>query len=272
MPSGIVSGNIDSPFSVMLHNMGRALQKTTIMPINSFEELDPPIINHLKTRFSNVLNIGPFNVTSPPPSSNNLDDHNCIPWLDNQTKTSVAYLAFGTVATPPPNELNAIAEALEERKTPFLWSLGEKFKSHLPEGFLERTRGFGKIVPWTPQVKVLGHDSIGVFINHGGWNSVLESITAGVPIICRPFFGDHQLNSWMVEKVWRVGVRVDGGVFTKKGTMDALELVLSHHGTGTTLKSQVEVYKELVQRAVGPQGSSTQSFNTLSKVISGENL
>ncbi|XP_019197912.1 PREDICTED: kaempferol 3-O-beta-D-galactosyltransferase-like [Ipomoea nil] len=271
MPSGIVTGNIDSPFAVMLHNMGRALQKTTIMPINSFEELDPPIINHLKTTFSNVLNIGPFNLTSPPPSSDNLDRHNCISWLDSQPPNSVAYLAFGTVATPPPNELNAIAEALEESKTPFLWSLGEKFTSHLPEGFLERTKGFGKIVPWTPQVKVLGHGSIGVFINHGGWNSVLESITAGVPIICRPFFGDHHLNCWMVERVWGIGVRVDGGGFTKNGTMDTLELVLSCD-TGKALKRQVEVYKELVQRAVGPKGSSTQSFNTLLlKVISGEN-
>nr|GMC94671.1 kaempferol 3-O-beta-D-galactosyltransferase-like [Ipomoea batatas] len=270
MPSGIVSGNIDSPFAVMLHNMGRALQKTTIIPINSFEELDPPIINHLKTRFSNVLNIGPFNLTSPPPSSDNLDRHNCLPWLDSQPPNSVAYLAFGTVATPPPNELNAMAEALEQSKTPFLWSLGDKFITHLPEGFLERTKRFGKIVPWTPQVKVLGHGSIGVFINHGGWNSILESITAGVPIICRPFFGDHHLNSWMVERVWGIGVRVDnGGGFTKNGTMDALELVLSSD-TGKALKRQVEVYKELVQRAIGPNGSSTQSINTLLNVITGE--
>ncbi|KAK3013271.1 hypothetical protein RJ639_009592 [Escallonia herrerae] len=103
---------------------------------------------------------------------------------------SMAYIGFGNVATPPPNELVALAG-----DTPFLWSLKESFMVHLPQGFLE----------------MIAHGSIGVLINHCGFNSVLESIAAGVPVVGRPFFGDHQLDSWMVKNEWKIGVRIRGG-------------------------------------------------------------
>lgn len=266
--SGVVAGNLDSPFAVMLLNMGRALPRATAVAINSFHDLDPAIVNILKTKLPNFLNVGPFNVTSPPPPLSEKTDEDCVPWLDGQPEKSVAYIAFGTVSVPPPDELAAVAEALEETRTPFLWSLREDLTCNLPKGFLERTKGYGKIVPWAPQVRVLGHGSVGVFVSHGGWNSVLESITAGVPLICRPFFGDHFLNSWMVERVWKIGVKVERGVFTKNGTRSALEKVL-RSDLGKGLKSQAEVYKDFVSKAVGPNGSSTQDIITLTKIVSG---
>ncbi|XP_055823021.1 kaempferol 3-O-beta-D-galactosyltransferase-like [Solanum dulcamara] len=265
LPGGVVSGDLKSPFLMMLHKMGKTIGKGTAIPINSFEELDPSIVQYLKSKFNNFLNVGPFNLTSPPPLANSIDKNDCIEWLDNQEPNSVAYIGFGTVATPPPNELKAMAQALEERKIPFLWSIKENFMSHFPEGFMENTRDYGKIVPWAPQVQVLGHSSIGVFINHSGWNSVLESIASGVPIICRPFFGDHHLNSWMVEKVWKIGVKIEGGVFTKSGTIEALDLVLSKKRE--ELKEQIGMYKELALKAVGPSGSSTRNFNKLVEII-----
>nr|Q9SBQ8.1 RecName: Full=Kaempferol 3-O-beta-D-galactosyltransferase; Short=F3GalTase; Flags: Precursor [Petunia x hybrida]AAD55985.1 UDP-galactose:flavonol 3-O-galactosyltransferase [Petunia x hybrida] len=267
LPSGVVSGDLESPFSVMLHKMGKTIGKATALPVNSFEELDPPIVEDLKSKFNNFLNVGPFNLTTPPPSANITDEYGCIAWLDKQEPGSVAYIGFGTVATPPPNELKAMAEALEESKTPFLWSLKDLFKSFFPEGFLERTSEYGKIVSWAPQVQVLSHGSVGVFINHCGWNSVLESIAAGVPVICRPFFGDHQLNAWMVEKVWKIGVKIEGGVFTKDGTMLALDLVLSKDKRNTELKQQIGMYKELALNAVGPSGSSAENFKKLVDII-----
>ncbi|CAN4106527.1 unnamed protein product [Withania somnifera] len=265
IPSGVVSGDLNSPFAVMLHNMGKTIGGGRAIPINSFEELDSPIVKDLKSKFNNVLNVGPFNLTSPPPSANVVDKNGCIEWLDNQEPNSVAYIGFGTIATPPPNELKAMAEALEERKIPFLWSIKDNFMSHFPQGFLENTSGYGKIVPWAPQVQVLEHTSIGVFINHGGWNSVLESITSGVPIICRPFFGDHHLNSWMVEKVWKIGMKIERGVFTKSGILVALDLVLSKNTK--ELKQQIGMYKHLAHKAVGPSGSSTQNFKKLVEII-----
>ncbi|XP_016505238.2 kaempferol 3-O-beta-D-galactosyltransferase-like [Nicotiana tabacum] len=269
LPSGVIFGDLESSFSQMLHKMGKTITKANALPINSFEELDPPIVENLKSKFKNFLNVGPFNLTSPPPSANIIDKNGCIKWLDNQEPNSVAYIGFGTVATPPPIELKSMAEALEESKTPFLWSIKDDFITHFPKGFLENTSEYGKIVPWAPQVQVLEHSSIGVFINHSGWNSVLESIASGVPIICRPFFGDHHLNSWMVEKVWKIGVKIEGGFFTKSGTMVALDLVLSKNRE--ELKQQIGMYKDLALKAVGPSGSSTENFKKLVEIITSSN-
>ena len=78
----------------------------------------------------------------------------------------MAYVSFGTVVTPPPHEIVAVAEALEASGFPFLWSLKEHLKDLLPRGFLERTSENGKVVAWAPQTEVLGHGSVGVFVTH----------------------------------------------------------------------------------------------------------
>ncbi|XAR66669.1 hypothetical protein NMG60_11012975 [Bertholletia excelsa] len=271
LPEGVVFGDLEAPFVVMLYKMGKALPKATSVLINSFEELDPKLHEDLKAKFKSFLNIGPFNLTSPSPTTfNNKDEHGCLSWLDKQKSASVAYIGFGTVATPAPGELEELAGALEASGTPFLWSLKDSSRVHLPERFLERTNKQGKVVPWAPQVQVLSHASVGVFITHCGWNSVMESIAAGVPMVVRPFFGDQPLNTWMVEKVWRIGVRIEGGVFTKGGVMRALQLVLSQE-QGKELKMQIGRYKELALKAAGPDGSSTRNLNTLLGILSGSN-
>ncbi|KAG4906914.1 hypothetical protein JHK84_055439 [Glycine max] len=84
---------------------------------------------------------------------------------------SVAYVSFGTVVTPPPHEIVAVAKALEVSGFPFLWSLKKHLKDLLPKGFLERTSESGKVVAWAPQTKVLGHGSVGVFVTDCGCNS-----------------------------------------------------------------------------------------------------
>lgn len=271
LPSGILFGNLESPFSTMLHKMARTLTKATVVTLNSFKELDPDVTKDLSSKFNNFLNIGPFNLISKQKPPSKFDEFSCISWLDSQQPRSVAYISFGTVCRPPPHELVALAEALDETKTPFLWSINDDSKMHLPEGFLERrsANGTGKVVPWAPQVQVLEHFAIGVYVMHGGWNSVLESIGAGVPMICRPFFADNLLNSWMVEKVWGIGVRIQGGSFTKHGTRCALEQVLSLDGSSKRLKDRIETLKYLAHKAVGPYGSSDQDFKTLVDVITG---
>lgn len=265
LPGGVIFGNLESPFSVMLHRMGQTLPRAAVLAINSFQELDPDLMKDLSSKFKKILNVGPFNLTSPAASQHS-DEYGCIPWLDKQTPKSVAYIGFGTVAMLPPNEIVELAGALESSGTPFIWSMKDHFKQHLPLGFVERTRETGKIVAWAPQVQVLCHSAVGIVITHGGWNSVLESIAAGVPLICRPFFGDHSINTWMVENVWKIGVRISGGVFTKKETAHALEQVLSQQ-KGKQLKEQITLLKDLAFKAVGPKGSSSQNFEELLKEI-----
>ncbi|GFY91473.1 UDP-glucosyl transferase 78D2 [Actinidia rufa] len=225
-----------------------------------------PSQKDLKSKLKMVLNVGPFDLASPPKSYS--DDSGCIRWLDRHEPASVAYLSFGTILTPPTNELIALAQALEAQKVPFLWSFRDTSKLHLLEAFLQRTSTQGKVVPWTPQLQVLENSSVGVFITHAGWNSVSESIAGGVPMICRPFFADQMLNSRLVVDIWQIGASVEGGTFTKSGTMRALEIVFSSE-KGKKMKENIGVLKAKAKMAVGENGSSTKNFKTLLKVVSG---
>ncbi|XP_063235246.1 UDP-glucosyltransferase 2-like [Bacillus rossius redtenbacheri] len=47
---------------------------------------------------------------------------------------------------------------------------------------------------WLPQLEILSHPKVKVFISHGGLMSTLESVYAGVPMIGMPLFADQDLN------------------------------------------------------------------------------
>uniref|UniRef100_A0A7N2MXF0 Glycosyltransferase n=1 Tax=Quercus lobata TaxID=97700 RepID=A0A7N2MXF0_QUELO len=255
-----------STFSHMLSQVGLVLPRASAVVLNFYEELNPPLLNRdFKTKFRNVLNVGLFTLSLPSQSGSDLTG--CISWLDEQKERSVAYVSFGTVASPPQNELIALAEALEESGIPFLWSLKDKIKSLLPKGFVERTGMQGKIVPWTPQVKVLAHSSIAVFMTHCGSNSVSESVAYGVPLICRPFFGDHHMTGRMVEEVWGIGVKVEGGILTKSGLLKSLELILGLEN-GKKMRDKAQALKHTVQAAASPDGTAAKDFIHLVELIS----
>lgn len=264
LPEGVHSGNLESATAQMLHKMGLNLPRATAVVVNSFEELDPIITNDLKLKLRKALHVGPSTLSSPPLS--NSDENGCLLWLEKQKPSSVAYISFGSMMTPPPKEMLALAQTLESLKVPFLWSLRDHSRHLLPEGFVESTESLGKVVSWAPQSQVLAHPSVGVFVSHCGWNSILESVAGGVPMICRPFFGDQTLNSRMVQDVWRIGIRVEGGAFTRSGTSSALELVLSRE-EGKEMRESISGLKERAVDAVGPSGSSTANFETLVEVI-----
>lgn len=162
---------------------------------------------------------------------------------------------------PPQHELVAIAEALDETGVPFLWSLKDGLRASLPRGFVETDRK-GKIVGWAPQTMVLGHGSVGVFVTHGGNNSICESVASGVPMICRPYFGDQIVNARILEGVWEIGVKIEGGVFTKDVFVKSLRLVLGQK-EGKVMREKARDLKKLVLEAAEPKGKIDQEFNSL---------
>ncbi|KAL5549054.1 hypothetical protein UlMin_004285 [Ulmus minor] len=258
-----LSGKSESPFESMMHKMALMLPKAKAVSINSFHEVDPEIANHLKTRFRSFLNVGPFTLTSQPNPKQKLDEHGCLEWLDKQEPGSVVYISFGSVVTPPPHEVAALVDALEESGFPFLWS----FRGN-QEGLLKSCLS-GKLVPWAPQVEVLKHASVGAFVTHCGWNSVLETIIGGVPLIGRSFFGDQKLNLRTCEAVWGIGVGIEGGVITKEGMIKALQRVLLEERN--VMREKIRVLKKLAHEAVESNGGSTQDFNTLVEIVTKSN-
>ncbi|KAM0943061.1 putative soyasaponin III rhamnosyltransferase [Dioscorea sansibarensis] len=150
-------------------------------------------------------------------------------WLDKQEKRSVVYVAFGSELHLKKEEVNELARGLEMSKLPFVWAYrgGEDL---LPLGFEERVEGRGVVCKgWVPQMKLLGHEAIGGFLTHCGWNSLVEAMGSGVALVLLPMLSDEGLNARLMEEK-KVGVEVerreeDGG-FDGEGVARALRLVL----------------------------------------------
>ncbi|KAJ8634648.1 hypothetical protein MRB53_008915 [Persea americana] len=269
LPEGIVVGQLDLPLFTSLHRMSQELPRAAAVLVNSIEEVDPtPLLDRLRTFFNKLLLVGPLSLLAPTRPDSESDPHSCLAWLGSQAPASVAYVGFGTIFVPPPSELAALAEGLEGSGAHFLWSLKEKHRESLPAGFLERTRGRGLVVSWTPQPIVLGHVAVGAFINHCGYNSVLESIMGGVPIICRPLFGDQRINARVLSHVLGVAVDVKDEVLTKEGVMDALDLLL-HRKEGKIMREKTVSLQQVVKNAIRETGSATNNMKAVLEIIKG---
>ncbi|KAL3745015.1 hypothetical protein ACJRO7_014169 [Eucalyptus globulus] len=272
LPKQLIDDQDTSRSACMLREVGHVLPcGTTAVVMNSYAEVTPtPLIVDLKSKFKMLLQVGCLTVSFPPPplpSSYASDTTGCLTWLDVRDPRSVAYICFGTVAMPSPSEISALGEALESTKTPFLWSIKEHVMAYLPKGLQERTRAYGKFFPWAPQGQVLTHPACGVYVTHCGYNSVFESVAGGVPMVCKPFWADNMMNGRMIEEVWGIGVKVEGGTITKSGMEKALEVVLRGED-GKEVRKKVGELRERLVEAAGPDGSAEADFKVLVELIS----
>lgn len=164
--------------------------------------------------------LGPFNPLGIENKKSDESRHFSLEWLDDQEENSVMYVSFGTTTTFTEDQIREIAIGLEESKQKFIWVVreadkGDVFtgetasKTELPKGFEERVKGVGLIVrDWAPQLEILSHKSTGGFMSHCGWNSCMESITMGVPIVAWPMHSDQPRNRVLITEVLGVGVMV----------------------------------------------------------------
>ncbi|GFP79593.1 putative UDP-rhamnose:rhamnosyltransferase 1 [Phtheirospermum japonicum] len=155
-------------------------------------------------------------------------------WLDGQSKKSVVYVALGSEVTPSQDQLSELAHGLELSGVPFFWVLrkpsGSSDPVELPDGFEERVRGRGIVWrSWVPQLKILSHDSVGGFLTHCGWSSIVEGIMFGHPFITLPFLVDQGLNSRVIDAK-QLGLEIprneDDGSYTRDSVADSIKLVM----------------------------------------------
>ncbi|KAL5984736.1 hypothetical protein ACLOJK_041358 [Asimina triloba] len=141
-----------------------------------------------------------------------ISQHECLKWLDLRKLKSVVYVSFGSLCRLGPSQLMQIGLALEASKKPFIWVIRgvvepEEIEKWITVGFEDRTKETGLIIRgWAPQILILSHPAIGGFLTHCGWNSTMESICAGVPMITWPLFGEQVLNEKLVVNVLKIGV------------------------------------------------------------------
>ncbi|XP_052168345.1 UDP-glycosyltransferase 79-like [Oryza glaberrima] len=205
----------------LLMNQFVGLDNVDHVFVNSFYELEPQEAEYMAATWG-ARTIGPTVPSAyldnrlPDDASYGFHLHTpmaaaCREWLDARPAGSVVYASFGSIAAPGPETMAEVAEGLYSSGSPFLWVVRATETGKLPAGFAARAKNTGLIVPWCPQLEVLAHAAVGCFVTHCGWNSTVEALSAGVPMVAVPQWSDQTTNARYIEDVWRVGVRVRGG-------------------------------------------------------------
>jgi len=192
------------------------------------------------------------------------DNVACMSFLDAQPRGSVVYVAFGSISIMTAEQVQELALGLKASGRPFLWVVRPEQAGKLPTGFTDDVGalGKGKVVGWAPQEQVLGHHSVGCFVSHCGWNSTLEGIRNGLPMMCWPYFLDQVTNQTYICDIWKVGLRVaspEGGLVTKERIVELLDGLLEDEG----VKERVLKLKEMAESNMSEEGSSLKNLNML---------
>uniref|UniRef100_A0ACD5VTJ9 Uncharacterized protein n=1 Tax=Avena sativa TaxID=4498 RepID=A0ACD5VTJ9_AVESA len=196
--------------------------------------------------------------------------HACLEWLDAQPERIVVFLCFGSLGTFSAAQLGEVARGLQKSGHRFLWVVrnppeqkDESVEPALPEGFLEKTADRGFVVKnWAPQAEVLQHRAVGAFVTHCGWNSVLEGIVSGVPMICWPLYAEQRMNKVHVVEEMKVGVAVEGyeDEIVKAEEVEAKVRLVMGSEEGNKLRQRLPVAKKMAADALKEAGSSDVAF------------
>ncbi|KAF2308566.1 hypothetical protein P3X46_032493 [Hevea brasiliensis] len=236
---------------------------------NSFYELEPVFVDYCNRSTRKTWCVGPLCLANTPRVETDPQKKpTWIQWLDEKQKqgSSVLYVAFGSQAEISAEQLKEIRTGLEESRVNFLWVIREK-ESELGDGFEERVKERGIIVrDWVDQMEILMHPSIQGFLSHCGWNSVLESICAGVPILAWPMMAEQHLNARMVVEEIKIGLRVEtcnGSVrgFVKWEGLEKMVKELMEGEMGKKVRKKVNEFAEMAKKAM--EEGTGSSWRTL---------
>ena len=219
-----------------------------------------------------IFPIGPIHMLAPPISSALIEeDRSCISWLDRQPRNSVIYASnFGSLASLGEEEVREIAWGLANSGQRFLWVIrpgsirGSDWIELLPEGFHNAVGERVCIVKWVPQKDVLAHRAVGGFWSHCGWNSTLESLAAGVPMICKPCFSDQYVNARYASHVWRVGLELEK---LERGEIERAIRRMILDDEGNEMRARAKEFKDKFEESIRKGGSSYESFDEIVNLI-----
>ncbi|RZC76163.1 hypothetical protein C5167_000441 [Papaver somniferum] len=237
--------------------------------VNSFQELETLYAEeYLKAKFGKVWCIGPVSLCNKEildkaerGNKASIDENKCLKWLDSKDPCSVGYACFGSLCTLTSSEMIELALGLEASKCSFVWVIrgGERhpeLESWLhKENFEERNKDTGLLIKgWAPQVLILSHRSIGGFLTHCGWNSTVEGVCAGVPLIAWPTGGEQFFNEKQIVQVLDIGVK-------------AVNKIMEEGKEGEERRRRARDFGRRAKKAMEEGGSSHYNMTLLIKDI-----
>ncbi|XP_059443649.1 anthocyanidin 5,3-O-glucosyltransferase-like [Corylus avellana] len=262
-------------------NTATHMAKSNGLIVNSFDLLERKAIEAISDGLCvpdgptpPIFSIGPLI------SSNNQDgenQHECLNWLNLQPSQSVVFLSFGSMGLFSAKQLHEIAVGLDNSGQRFLWVVRNPPPNNneepnldelLPNGFLERTKERGFVVKqWAPQVEILSHGSVGGFVTHCGWNSVLEAVFSGLPMVGWPLYAEQRLTRVVMVKELKVALAVNE---SEDGLVSAAELEkrvreLMDSEAGKEVREKVSAMRDAAVAALEDGGSASVAFAKLAE-------
>ncbi|XP_020163501.1 probable UDP-glucosyl transferase 73B6 [Aegilops tauschii subsp. strangulata] len=258
---------------------------------NSFHELEPAYAEHYRaTLHRRAWLVGPValasgsgkDVASRGAIAGALSPEaiGCLRWLDKKPASSVVYVSFGTMTSFSPEQTRELAHGLGLSGKNFLWVITNGSAAAastdlcMPDGLSMAHRDRGYIVRgWAPQVLILNHPAVGGFMTHCGWNSTLEAVSAGVPMVTWPRYADQFHNEKLVVEVLGVGVSVGAEDYAScvethqvvAGEMiaESIKKAMKKDGDGDTVWKKAEELGVMACKAVEKGGSSYEDVGQL---------
>nr|BAF49286.1 anthocyanin 5-O-glucosyltransferase [Eustoma grandiflorum]BAF49287.1 anthocyanin 5-O-glucosyltransferase [Eustoma grandiflorum] len=257
--------------------------------VNSFNALEEEALKAI-TKYK-MVGVGPLVPSSIFNTKNNSEDSlssnlwqksiDCTGWLDSKPHGSIIYVSFGSHVKQSMTQMKEIAKGLLASGKAFLWVItsnnDETVKNQedgieILNNMMEELEEKGMIVPWCAQLEVLKHPSIGCFLTHCGWNSTLESMVCGVPMVCFPKMFDQGTISKLVVDVWKVGVRVDeneDGIVCQEEIKKCIDHVMDGGKFAQELGENARKWMSLGKEAVLEGGSSYYNLKAFVEEIKG---
>ncbi|KAF5198149.1 Udp-glycosyltransferase 85a8 [Thalictrum thalictroides] len=277
LPSFIrTTDNNDIMINFFLVEIERTFKASAVI-LNTFDEFEIEVLNEMKSKLPPIYTIGPLHlIVNDQVVDNGLksiesnlwkDERECLEWLDSKVANSVVYINFGSITVMTPEQMIEFAWGLANSNCNFLWVkrpdliVSGDHSAVLPAEFIAQTKERGLLVRWCPQEQVLNHPSIGGFLTHSGWNSTIESVSSGVPMLCWPFFAEQQMNCRFACTHWGIGMEIDSNV--KRDEVENLVRELMEGEKGQKMKMKAMEWKKKAIEATAPGGSSYVNIDKL---------
>ncbi|GMH02863.1 hypothetical protein Nepgr_004702 [Nepenthes gracilis] len=259
---------------------------------NNFYELEPAYVDYYrKVSGRRTWQIGPVSLCNRSIEDKvqrgkkaSIDEYDCMKWLDSKELNSVIYICFGSLARLSASQLREIAIALEASEQQFIWVVRgcsdqeSNDQEWFPRDFERRIEGKGLIIRgWAPQVLILEHESTGAFVTHCGWNSTLEGISAGLPMVTWPLLAEQFYNEIFVTRILKTGIGVGAkqrrevapaSAIVKQEAIEKAVRQIMVGEEAEEIRSRAKKLKEMARKAVEEGGSSYSDLSALIQELS----